>query len=422
MHLDKRLTNDQVRSIFGGYVGGVSTMAECLDLLEIGRSRFFVLLSEYRKNPTTFTCVSKAPSHRQKRITPAVESILKNYLEEDQALIKNYDVPISTYNYTAIKERLEKENNFSLSLPTIINRAKEWEFYLPKRKSSHEHSRQVITTAPGTLLQHDSSIHLFAPLNVGQHKWYLITTIEDFSRLLLYAELIEQETSWSHILAAKDVSFRYGIPFQWYTDQLRVFRYVVRGDMIHNEHYLHTDEVNPQWKQCVIKTGSKVIYALSAEAKGKIERPYRWLQDRVVRRCMQERVTTINEANKILKEEVKRYNQYQVHSTTGEIPKERFETAVEAGLSLFRPFTIPAPYTHNDDIFCFVEKRTTNTYRKINLYKHEISLPSVPKSEEVVIHLAKATNQPLVHTRIWWQNQLVFTNHLPQSLFPKVQF
>jgi hypothetical protein len=31
--------------------------------------------------------------------------------------------------------------------------------------------------------------------------------------------------------------------------------------------------------------GVDVTYALSPQAKGKIERPYRWLQDRIVRIC-----------------------------------------------------------------------------------------------------------------------------------------
>jgi len=32
--------------------------------------------------------------------------------------------------------------------------------------------------------------------------------------------------------------------------------------------------------------GVDVGYALSPQAKGKVERPYRWLQDRIVRTCV----------------------------------------------------------------------------------------------------------------------------------------
>lgn len=421
MHIYNRMNDDQVRNILKGYLDKTVSLADILALLEMKRSRFFDLLKRYRTNPEIFSCHSIAPKTRKKRVNLEAESLLKTYLEDDKALIDNPDVPIRYYNYTATKERLEKEQQF-LSLPTIINRAKTWGFYCEKRKSKTEHNHQVFTTAPGVLLQHDSSFHLFAPLNPLKKKWYLITTLDDYSRLLLYGELVEQETSWTHIMAAKTVIFEYGVPFEWYVDQLRVFRYVAKDEVIHNQHYIHTDGVNPQWKQCIHKTGSKVIYALSAEAKGKIERPYRWLQDRLVRRCMQEKVTTIQAANQILKEEKTRYNQHQVHSTTGEIPLERFQTALSSRLSVFRPFKIETPYFHEDDIFCFTEKRTTNTYRKISLYNQEIQLAVVPKCEEVTIHLAKVVSQPLVHVRIWWEGKLVFRSNMSITLFDKVRF
>ena len=54
--------------------------------------------------------------------------------------------------------------------------------------------------------------------------------------------------------------------------------------------------------------GVDVTYALSPRAKGKVERPYRWLQDRIVRTCGIEKLNTIDEVRAVLKEEVDRYN------------------------------------------------------------------------------------------------------------------
>ena len=36
-------------------------------------------------------------------------------------------------------------------------------------------------------------------------KWCLITSLDDYSRLLLYARLVERELSWHHIRALQDV-------------------------------------------------------------------------------------------------------------------------------------------------------------------------------------------------------------------------
>jgi len=51
-------------------------------------------------------------------------------------------------------------------------------------------------------------------------------------------------------------------------------------------HQKFTDEATPQWKQVLDDCYVKVTYALSPQAKGKIEHPYQWLQDRLVRTCV----------------------------------------------------------------------------------------------------------------------------------------
>ena len=89
-----------------------------------------------------------------------------------------------------------------------------------------------------------------------------------------------------------------------------------------------------------MELGIKVRYALSPQAKGKIERPYRWLQDRLVRTCAREGVSQISDGIKILKAEADRYNFRQVHSVTGEVPYYRLKRLVDEGKSLFREFCI----------------------------------------------------------------------------------
>lgn len=46
-----------------------------------------------------------------------------------------------------------------------------------------------------------SSYHLWAP--AAQEKWYLITYLDDYNRLILYAALLKKETTWAHILASR---------------------------------------------------------------------------------------------------------------------------------------------------------------------------------------------------------------------------
>jgi len=74
------------------------------------------------------------------------------------------------------------------------------------------------------------------------------------------------------------------------------------------------------------------------QAKGKIERPYRWIQDRLVRTCYRENIRLIQEAQLILNYLVQKYNYRIIHSTTGEIPYIRFQRAIREKRTLFREF------------------------------------------------------------------------------------
>ena len=152
--------------------------------------------------------------------------------------------------------------------------------------------------------------------------------------------------------------------------------------------------------------------------KGKIERPYRWLQDRIVRTCALEHITSLADARPVLLEEVHRYNYHQVHSTTHEIPAVRFEKAQSAHRSLFRPFALPKPFTSPKDIFCLHHTRIADGYRKISIGGHSFQIPKIEPREDVQLHLVPHETKNLVEIRFWAENQLVHTANLPIAALP----
>ena len=415
-HLHKRFTAEQVKVLLKAYCQGTVDRSAIEETLGINRSRFFALLKRYRLNPDQFSIVyqRKTPP----RLPVWVEEQIEKELMLEKELIDDPTLPITTYNYSAVRDRLAKWG-IIVALSTIIDRAKGLGCYRPHpRKKAHD--REVVTTAIGALIQHDASHHRWSPY--APERWVLITSLDDFSRKLLYAGLFEQETTWVHLKAAQALMEAYGIPVRYYVDSLRVFRFVQSRDSFWRRHVLQTDEADPQWRQVMRIVGVGVTYALSPQAKDKVERAYRWLQDRIVRTCAIEKLVTIDEVRAVLKEEVDRYNNHQVHSTTGEIPSIRFEKARKEENSLFRPFAVPKPYTSPKDIFCLREKRMVNGYRRISLFNHEIAVPHVPLREEVEVHLVPDIARDALEVRIWWENQMVQSVTYPLKEFPKVHF
>ena len=209
----------------------------------------------------------------------------------------------------------------------------------------------------------------------------------------------------------------YGLPLRYYVDSLRVFRFVQGRDSNWRKHVLETDDVDTQWRKMMRLLAVDVTHALSPLAKGKVERPYRWLQDRIVRTCVYEKLSTIEEVRSVLKNEINRYNNHQVHSTTGEIPAIRFKNALKAGNSLFRKFSIPQPYKSPLDVFCLKEIRMVDAYRRISLFNHSIEVPKTPLRVYVDVHLDPDLVREVMHIRIWWKKSLVHYLDLPLEGF-----
>ena len=409
--LHKRFSDEQVASLFQAYDQGLLHREEVEGLLGIGRARFFTLLKTYRADPLSFSISYQRQN--KGRLSVEAETAIENELRRDKDLIENPEIPLTSYNYSALRDRLDNQG-IAVSVNTIIARAKKLGCHKPRKKRK-AHDREVLTSSIGALLQHDGSTHLWSPY--ARHKWTLITSIDDYSRMLLFADFFPAETTWAHIQATRAVVETFGLPLRYYVDSLRVFRFVQGRDSVWRSHVLQTDDVDTQWGKMMARLGIDVSFALSPQAKGKVERPYRWLQDRIVRTCALEQISELEDVRTVLREEVDRYNQHQVHSTTHEIPALRFAHALACGNSLFRPFSVPKPYASPDDIFCLQETRVTNGYGRISLFSHEIRVANVPLREQVDVHLVPDITRNLMHIRIWHQATLAHTVDLPLDGF-----
>jgi hypothetical protein len=415
--LHKRFTSEQVKELLDRYLKNEIERKYVQEILGIQKRWFFLLLKQYKENPQHFTVQyrrTKAP----RTISPMIEQNILKELSIDKKIIQNKEIPLRSYNYSFVKDRLRGTYHQKVSLPTIINRAKKHGFYLKKPKKT-AHDREVLTRYAGELIQHDSSYHLWAP--ASQEKWYLITSLDDYSRFMLYAILLKTETSWAHILALQTVILQYGLPYRYYVDSHSIFRFVRGRDSLWYKHHLLTDEATPQWKQVLQDCNVEVTYALSPQAKGKMERPYGWLQDRLIRTCVREDVKEIKQAQRVLNHELYRYNHQQLHSTTQEIPYLRFQRALKENQSLFREFTIKPPYQSVKDIFCLRMDRTIDPYRRISINNLQLKVNHATPGKTVNLRIYPSTNE-ITEIRFWSDGKLIDVQRLKNTDLKGVHF
>jgi len=173
VQLHNKFTDSQVKELIERYLKKEIERKYIQQILGINKTRFFALIKLYRKNPNKFS-VQYTRYAKTRGISQSTEENILKELSIEKELIEDENVPLKSYNYSYIKDLLEKKYNQIVSLPTIIDRAKKNDYYL-KRSKKTAHDREVLTNYIGEIIQHDSSYHLWSP--PAREKWYLVTSL-----------------------------------------------------------------------------------------------------------------------------------------------------------------------------------------------------------------------------------------------------
>ena len=240
--------------------------------------------------------------------------------------------------------------------------------------------------------------------------------------MIFYAMLVLRDTALAHIRAIQSVFLDFGLPMNFYVDSDSVFRFIRDRDELHYRHHQFTDQVNPQWKQVLHDCQVKVIYALSPQAKGKVERPCRWLQDHMVRICARDNINSIDMANQALFKELHDYNYKRIHSTTGEIPSLRYKRALKENKNLLRPFVVPPPYQSPKDIFCLRLDRTVDAYRTVSIQNLKLKFNNAPIHQIVNLRIYPDQKSQTSEIRFWFKGQLLDIQKVKSTFFSGVHF
>jgi transposase len=170
------------------------------------------------------------------------------------------------------------------------------------RRSKKYRSRRERKPAFGFMLQLDASPHDWLE---ARGPWLTLVGAIDDATNFRWARFVQVENSWAYLDLLSQVCLSHGLPLSLYADKHSAF-FVNREPSL-GEQLRGLDPVT-QFGRAMDELGIELIRAHSPQAKGRIERQWAFLQDRLVVELRLAGVRTIDQANLVLQRVLLDYN------------------------------------------------------------------------------------------------------------------
>lgn len=254
-----------------------------------------------------------------------------------------FEVHYRDYGPTLLSEVLLKNHGLAVNDETLRGWfAGKWQC---SRKSRKHRKKRERRSAIGAMIQFDGSDHDWFE---GRHPPCTLLVAVDDASSKVFARMALSENGDDVMRAWKIYCERYGIPQSTYMDRHKVYKAEKEGH--------HTDLSRAM--ECL---GVKMIYAKSPQAKGRVERVNRTLQDRLIKAMRLKKIATIAEANRFLEDEfLDEYNAQFAH------PED------------LRDVHRPLKDYDVKNIFCFQQERIVRNDYTIQFERRFIQLLDAP--------------------------------------------
>lgn len=161
-----------------------------------------------------------------------------------------------------------------------------------KKRGTHRRKRER-KPLPGMMLHQDGSTHEW----VAGQQWDLIITLDDATSELYSAFFVEEEGTWSSFRGLQDVIEQHGLFCSLYTDRgSHYWNTPTVGGKVDKQHYT-------QVRRALHQLGIEMIPSYSPQARGRCERVFKTLQDRLVKELKVAKVQDMQQANHFLRQE-----------------------------------------------------------------------------------------------------------------------
>ena len=250
-------------------------------------------------------------------------------------------------------EHLVKDHGFGWSY-TWLKLHLQWKGVVGKapRKGAHRRKRER-RPLPGMMLHQDGSRHAWLE---GQPPLDLIVTLDDATGSIYSAFLVEEEGTASTFRALKEVFSQHGLPMSLYTDRgSHYFRTAETAGKIDRSH-------PTQVGRALSQLGVEHIGAYSPQARGRSERAFHTLQDRLPKELRLAGLTTVEAANAFLRDVY-----LPAHNARFAVPP----AGEGSGFTL-------VPGVDLDEILCVQEERQVGNDNCVSYRTLKLQIPESP--------------------------------------------
>jgi len=251
--------------------------------------------------------------------------------------VRDYALAIVRERYadfgpTLAAEKLVEQHGLRVSRETLRQWMAEAGLWLSRKQRRSFHQPRLRREAYGELVQIDGS----------DHRWFedrgepcsLLVFIDDATGKLMQLRFVRSESAFSYFEALELYLQTHGCPVAFYSDKHSVFR-VARQEA-------RNGQGMTQFGRALSELNIEILCANSSQAKGRVERANRTLQDRLVKELRLAGVATMDEGNAVLPGFMERYN-------------ARFARIPARPADLHRPLNVPLNRLR--EILCRREQR-----------------------------------------------------------------
>jgi hypothetical protein len=258
------------------------------------------------------------------------------------------------FNDHHLCEKLVEREGIALSRETLRRLLRKAGLGSPRKRRAPAHRlRRVRSARLGELVQLDGSPHDW--LEGRGPRLTALGMQDDATGKILAAQFFPAETTFGYLCLLRHVLRRFGMPVALYGDHSGVF---VRNDRAWSvEEQLAGKRQPTQFGRALEQLGVTFIAANSPQAKGRVERLWGVLQDRLASELRLARAHDIDSANIVLRKFIADYNR-----RFARLPSET-ETAWRA-----------AP-ENLDRICCFVHERTVSNDNVVQWQGRRFQIP-----------------------------------------------